>query len=442
MTKLRFDLDWHPTNSGSATLRTTSAFLTMHVDDQVVTYNKNTLSNTLTERVLVSTYPLAMWLAFSWWRLNWEPLPPRRMQPHAPWQPDAQWRMAHEMGAANEGYVWPHVTFTSDTNMMRIRVAASASANMQSVRYITSVDTLMPLEEFRTGIDTFINTVLSRLSSEGQSGSDLEHLWQLVQEDRNSAEASRYRSIEAALGYDPDEAPGTLMQQAVKLDQEMGGNALVELAPVYGRFGTNDASVILSELHEQSGMLGCPALPQINANLPCTQAEPPWRHAVAAARALRKEIDAQEGKIESKQLLELLGLPESALQHIGSSSRSYSSLGIPQQANQYKFIPRKRHPVARRFELARFIADLIQVQDAPQWLTSTDLYTARQKFQRAFAAEFLCPIEQLSAFFQDDDFDIDQTATHFDVSPETIRSLLTNNGLLSPQWDPDHFQST
>jgi hypothetical protein len=51
--------------------------------------------------------------------------------------------------------------------------------------------------------------------------------------------------------------------------------------------------------------------------------------------------------------------------------------------------------------LSRFLGDyLFSGTDNDAWITNTDLGTARQKYQRAFAAEFLCPINGLGDYLQ------------------------------------------
>jgi Zn-dependent peptidase ImmA (M78 family) len=66
------------------------------------------------------------------------------------------------------------------------------------------------------------------------------------------------------------------------------------------------------------------------------------------------------------------------------------------------------------------------------WLTSTDSATSAQKFQRAFAAEFLCPIASLSDHLNGDytEAAIEDAASTFQVSEMVVRSLLLNNGLI------------
>jgi len=435
MSKLQFSADWQSTGADSAEIRETSAFLSVRVGDTVVTRNEDVWSKTIRDSVLVSTYPLAMWLAASWWRLKWEPLPKQGLRPAV------DWRMAHEMGAANHGYVWPHIVFASDNEMMQVWTTAPEPSHEQSVRYLTECSEPMPLSVFEAGVDAFVDSVIRRLAAVGCGGSDLAQLWELVQIDRKNPEASRYRKIEAALGYDPDEGPSELMSQALEFDREMGGAAMAELAPLYGKFGIEHSLTALSKLRDQPGLIGTPKLPKLSAAKSSKAVGPPWVRAVAAARHLRKQAGIPKGNVRNEILFDLLGLSVAD----GSSEigvKAGSGLGIPQQAGRMKFIPRKHHPLARRFELSRFIADLVQADGAMQWLASTDLSTSRQKFQRAFAAEFLCPIDSLAEFLDEDysESAIEDAADHFNVSERTVESLLVNNGLIQRPWMSDYIE--
>ena len=57
----------------------------------------------------------------------------------------------------------------------------------------------------------------------------------------------------------------------------------------------------------------------------------------------------------------------------------------------------------------------------------------RQKFQRAFAQEFLCPFEDLQAYIpaqQPADDDIHAAARHFHVSERLIQTTLVNHNII------------
>jgi Zn-dependent peptidase ImmA (M78 family) len=82
---------------------------------------------------------------------------------------------------------------------------------------------------------------------------------------------------------------------------------------------------------------------------------------------------------------------------------------------------------------------LAQSEDA--WLPSTDTKTVRQKVQRAFAAEFLCPIDHLMTFLGDTGITeaaLDDAADYFGVSPLAVRSHLENNGILPANYWADN----
>ena len=97
-------------------------------------------------------------------------------------------------------------------------------------------------------------------------------------------------------------------------------------------------------------------------------------------------------------------------------------------------IPRRRSSAGRRFELARFMGEYLFLASQEQgWLVSTDLSTFHQKYQRAFAAEFLCPIDSLMSFLSGDftSYAIQEAAAEFSVSELTVTNLLLSHGCIS-----------
>jgi hypothetical protein len=53
--------------------------------------------------------------------------------------------------------------------------------------------------------------------------------------------------------------------------------------------------------------------------------------------------------------------------------------------------------------LARLVAEHLRAGLEERLLPATDAKTARQKFQRAFAQEFLCPFEELTQYLETED---------------------------------------
>jgi hypothetical protein len=430
MSKLRFEYEWLSAGLDDPAFRETTAQLALYVGDTCLARNEDIWSKTVRDSVLVSTYPLAMWFASSWWRLNWEPL-----QEHGV-RPSLDWRMTHEMGAANHGFVWPKALFASDGEFVSIWAEAGAP-QVQSVNYLAGVDSPQGIQigEFQRGVDSFVNAVLSRLRAVGQTDTELEALWGLVIEDRADESVARVRRLEAQLGFDPEECPEDVIAQAISLQSQMGDAAMSELAPIFGK---RDEGVALGEIDDLSAIHGIRGRPQVKpANIVMKMAAAPWRRGVDAARQVRAYIDNSAEPIDNKILSHLLGLTEGQIETWSPPSKLHATVAIPIDKEGLNFVSRKRHPVAKRFEFARLLGDYLYEPTNPaHWLASTDLATSRQKYQRAFAAEFLCPIESLVGFL-DGDFSesaLEDAAERFGVSERTVESLLMNNGYLEDPY--------
>lgn len=91
---------------------------------------------------------------------------------------------------------------------------------------------------------------------------------------------------------------------------------------------------------------------------------------------------------------------------------------------------RKRNRPGVRFEAARFIVGHLLASPRERWLPAKDAKTARQKVQRAFAAEFLCPFDALEKFLEGDFSPeaIEEAGTRFGVSELAVKSHLANHG--------------
>ncbi|MHB9098708.1 MAG: ImmA/IrrE family metallo-endopeptidase [Syntrophales bacterium] len=430
MTKLKFSYDWLVAGNDAPEYNQTTAMLALHVGNVNLMKNHDIWSKTIRETVLASAYPLAMWLTSSWWRLNWEPLPAHGVRP------SVDWRMAHELGAADHGFVWPQIIFASDCEVMQVWAVPLSVNDNQSVNYLNGLElpASIALTDFQRSVEDFITDVIRRLNATGCANTELSNLWQLIQEERVDHESAKYRRVEAEMGYDPDECPEELMDKALSLDLKMGTSALSELAPIYGKLALQTPLATIEEMADSPGLVGAPRVPSLPRDESARQGMP-WQRAVVAAGELRKMLGNPHGMIDNNKLSELLGLNAPEVEQWSPAGRNDAAIAVPCRKNQFKFIPRKKHPIAKRFELARFIGDyLLTARTNGNWLTSTDLSTSRQKFQRAFAAEFLCPIETLQDFLRDDysESAIEDAALHFQVSQRTIESLLVNNGVLLP----------
>ena len=429
MAELRISAKWMAAASGEPEVKATAALIDMCVDDVCLTRNQDIWAETVRDNVFVSAYPLAMWFASSWWRLNHEPLPTQ--------QPGHDWRMVHELSAANHGFVWPRIVFVPDGEAIYVW-AGSLMTPDQSVQYLQTLELpkTVTLTGFQQSVERFIHGVLARLDAKALAGSDLAQLWALVQEDLADHEAIRRRKLESELGFDPEECPEQALNAALQWERKIGDAALSELAPAVSAAGASPDLVVIGRLASADGIVGTPEIS--SDDIDHLDRGAPWERAIHDARALRNKMGNVSDPIHSRSLYDLFGLSSEAVASwTAPAERSPVAVAIPMDDRQLKFIPRRRNPAGQRFELARFLGEYLSSSSREaRWLASTDLSTFRQKYQRAFAAEFLCPIDSLTSFLSGDfsSYAVEEAAAKFDVSEQTITNLLLNNGYIHHPW--------
>lgn len=159
----------------------------------------------------------------------------------------------------------------------------------------------------------------------------------------------------------------------------------------------------------------------------------PRERAAEAARLARQLWNlGGAAPVPDKTLADIVGADLKLLSEPGdipiAAARRGASAPHPWQA-----LLRSRYREGRRFELCRLIADAADLAEGEWLLPATTAKTSRQKFQRAFAQEFLCPVEALIRSLgtnHPEDEEIEPAAAHFQVSPLLVRTTLVNNKIL------------
>lgn len=443
MSLMSLDFDWHVSGSDSMEMKNTMGMFKLAVNDVNLTQNRDLWSGKIQDRVFVSAYPLAMWMAASWWRLLYEPLPNSRTSP------SLDWRMTHELKSANCGFIWPKVIFASDTESIQIWASASNYGVQQSVSYINSLEgrTSIDIVEFEKIAKKFIGSVINRLDSMGIPNTSLHGLWEEIQDELADTYSTKYRRFEAILGFDPDDCPSSIVEDVLSLAEDIGDDSLSELTSVLSN-KVSEQKLLSSQLRDLMRGQGIDGEPDISAaelglnSYVCSKQEP-WKKASDIASLLREKMDLEARPIRDSEIFDLLGITSSEYESFVSPSRCPVSIGVPSNGRKIKFFARKKHPLAKRFELARFIGDyLLYGSMGSSWLTNTDSSTSRQKYQRAFAAEFLCPQKNLQEYMNGDYSEsvIEDASDHFQVSERTIETVLANNKLI-PYFQVDSEES-
>ena len=373
----------------------------------------------------LSAYRLAEWLTWNWWRLRWEP-------PHQNVQRDRRlgWRQAHELAGIGGGWLWPNVTVRSDGLRIELDALPSPEVDAEPLRYLASGSTTVSAESFEAGVDDFVERVLARLDECAIGGTDLATSWKELAAERADPESAAYRRIEAFLGCDMDEADPRKVDRILLDGRTLGSAAMAEVAA--------DGFLTADELREEARSAGFDACSGDGARVLSGAWDgdgqrPPWEVGAAAADALRRREGLTDGPVPDHRLADLCAAPVQALSETAAAGTMAFALNEPGGGD--RVVLRSKWRIGRRFEAARLLADNVLVDTGDRLRPATGASTYRQKMQRAFAAEFLCPFDSLIDTLDDDFSDEarDAAAAHFAVSPLAVTTVLANHGVVDRQ---------
>jgi hypothetical protein len=444
---------WESIDSLPIEQAVTCARMQISLKGNCITEHEDNFSHTVREDVLLSAYPLALWFATNWWRILYEPRPSNGAA-------NTEWRISHEMPSANEGYLWPVLVFESEGPSIAMTVPKRAGSKDDSLRYLNTQE--HPVYAWRNGLEAslrkFIDETVSRLEAMNVKDTELAKLWQEVQDECRSPGESAYRILEACLGYDPDEAPHDLVEQLRELERLAGFDTILELVPsLYGSQGQSsiDLQVLASSAFSSSGLFGKPSIPKLTERPSLSALMAPWRQASRAASELRQKLSIGLGKLSTETLCDLLGLSSVPVDLEESPFGDLPvSLGIRHDDGNTRYflrsLKRSDQSVMQksiRFQLARLVGDeLIRESTSQGWLACTESRTWRQAFQRAFAAELLCPHDlilekcrSLAAHLADEV--IEDVASEYEVSEMVVMNHILNSQVL-PELPKLKWQQT
>ena len=396
----------------------TAARLRIAIDGLVATRAENRWSQTLVEAVPLSAGPLAAWLVGAWWRLRHEPEWPTAPAP-------VDWRMAHEIAAAGNGFLWPRLRLVCDGSSMEFDCIPSDPRSREMLSYVADFRTHLPVARFEQAVDDFVELVLERMASVGVR-CDLAAAWEAVRADRRDPVRSARRRIEAMMGFDPDEAPRDVLAEVTELGQRAGDGGEVAAICAASTPAALRTAVASASLSARLALRGNVA--------PAGTDEPPHQRGYQLARWARAEANLRPGvPVRDADLADLLGMTCETLLSSRDGGLAPATV-LVRGPDDARVLFRDRRARGRRFDAARLIGDALGAPELP-WQLTADTKTARQKLQRAFAAEFLAPIatlhERLDAAPTEDE--VTEVADWLGVGERLVRSQLVNHGAVA--WD-------
>ena len=287
----------------------------------------------------------------------------------------------------------------------------------------------VPSLTVEAAIDRFVRNVLEHV---GDASDGLDAEYRQLQAERADSTVAAWRTLEAMLGFDPDDAPDGLVGGLEALTERYGSEPLQEAALAHqGEEATLALENCIEAAESSNVLVRAPfAFDTLETNRSSLQ--PPWQLAVGAANQLRHWLSVPPGPIRNTRLSKVVG---TNVDHLKTKRRSTFDIPYalrPRQETGSRLALRSTWSHTRRFELCRSLGDIIWSHDDAMCPLSS-AKSERQKFQRAFAQGFLCPFADLQAYINTDEpgeDDIHAAARHFHVSEHLIEATLISNHVI------------
>ena len=430
---MRFSLEWHDdAQNASAEERATVADLQVFVDEVNVCEHIGGLvsgARQSASEATVSAYPIAEALVFEWWRLFG-----RR---------DDEFRLfKHRCG-----YALPDLRLKYDGERFVATCAAKEYAN-PPVLFYRKARELLPKDLAESGIRTLIDQVMGRLQASRVSRSALELRWERVCASNEDPEERAFCEAAGAMGLDPyalsDQAANFIDQAGALLE----GEALLEFLS-----GLPSGGAAASRLNDLlSWMGGCESRPRYKSRLPVvedmrrysskpkerTNLEPPWERGYRCARWARVAINAGPGERfrSVSTLARRLDAPNFSSAAPISGVRALVQFDQEDVRVHLGGGHRSRYrPESALFAFGRAVGDAIGNPPVARSVVNDLQDASRQSLGRAFAAEFLAPVEEILSM-REDGKDTASIAAEFGVSEDVVGRQLQNRDRIESACAP------
>lgn len=419
----------------------TFGLLSMTANGRLLTGAQEVDGGELRRGPRVAGYPLAEWLVWNWWRIRWECRRP------ASAVGERGWDFAHRMTSIGEGYAWPVIAIFSDGRRASLDSSPSREPYTTPLRYIGAAGhETISASCLEAGIDKFVADVLARLDAPATRETNLHRLWEELRAEREIPEHARFRRFEAQLGCDPDGVAEDTIRARLDDAAALGEEALGEVAAAAAVAGEGpDRMMSAADFADTAADSGFDADPGDAVTLADAAVAPDaeaWRAGVRMAQELREREGLDGQPIPDARLAAFAGTTADAVSQHDRRSAGLSFV-LDGEDGGARVALRSKWTTGRRFELARLVGDRMfgattGSMAEPLW-PATRAYSYRQKMQRAFAAELLCPFAAVEEMTRSDDSGERQrdVAERFNVSELTVRTQLVNRGRIDRESAPD-----
>ncbi|MGK2906219.1 MAG: ImmA/IrrE family metallo-endopeptidase [Desulfuromonadales bacterium] len=430
MNRLRFEIEWEdPAAAAGLELRATWAHLRIFVDDECVTQVHDLAARSVRSGIYLSLYPLAEWLATHWWSLFAELENPRRTEP-------AEYLRRHNLRYGRDGFAFPNLVFCPLNGHVTLSWADSAGP-AEMVRFLSQGKVVLPAADVDAGLKELVEAVIRRLDQSEVPHTVLHEEWRAVCEA--DADERAFCMAAAALGQDPYSLDDKVSEDLLEV------SSLLPVAVTEDFFASAEVAQMLDQARQVALALQKASSQDIQLQTVMDlrrdlqfqkEARQPWGDGYAWARRLRQELKLN-GQIPGniRDIGVMFGIdPTDFNRAVNTGGAVHPVFDAVMNINSQQspgFVLRRQNQSNLKFSFCRALIEYLAADQPGPALVAAD-YSLRQKRNRAFAAEFLVPSEELQKALPGPYLgpeELDVLARKFKASPWLVRHQLENHNL-------------
>lgn len=400
-------------------LALTNSFLSIIINEQIVTRLDKSSSNTTVNSVCLPLYPLAEWIALNWWRLLYECNQRQALQ---------EYQYCHNLSYAGEGYFLPDLRLNPEIDVIKFRWDRR-SINKGALSFIYQGVATISFETVVSELSRFVELVIERLQDNRIEDTPLQRDWQAIRKSDADPDEKQFCIACAQLGLDPyhisDKTAAEVIESYELLNRHISVDEFFNtVSPDRLKETAEWLNEILLQTSKQNKCTRF--LLEARENLPKFSASHPWEQGYQEARWIRANFFKDSSSLDAlRETIDTHSIKRQIPDNFCYALIKNSNKNIPSFVSMEKLSRFKNS-----FLQGRMFAEYLRLPESHINLV-TNVYTPDQKRTRAFSAELFAPAESIRTDLKGkttvSEEDISELADKYQISEFVIKHQIENH---------------
>ena len=388
--------------------------LKIQVGEAIISRINNRITNSVSNTLYLPVYPVAEWIAANWWRLLYD---------CNNFRSDSNYNETHNLKFAGEGYFLPDMAIFPDGDNITLKWQP-CTINDGAMAFIENGTSNISRKRLQMELERFVVAVTMRLLDRGLDDTPLQEDWNAVCASENDQEERDFCIACARLGRDPYDISESDAENIVAIHEQL--NAVVNTDEIFSATDCDHlestADQLRTLLADMPKVCANSILQEIRDKCAGVRKSTPWETGYEQADIVRSLM--REANISNRNLVDII------------SERSYNGV-MPERICSLVACDLKTGPCfaydfayqLRPFMVGRMLAGFCSIEEKA--IPVSEVYTAEQKRQRAFAAELFAPAAELRSRLHGKkvvgEDTLEELATEYQLNTTAIKHQLENH---------------